>query len=62
VDQKTRELIAQAELLWERFQQTLDLYEGVLARTRTVSTEIERRIARVLSEAQKNRHNPNKRA
>jgi hypothetical protein len=60
VDQKTRELIAQAELLWEQFQQTVSLYEDFLARTRTVGTEIERRVTRVLSEAEKNRHNPDK--
>ena len=60
MDQKTRELIAQAELLWEQFQQTVSLYEDFLARTRTVGTEIERRVTRVLSEAEKNRHNPDR--
>jgi hypothetical protein len=61
VDQKTRELIAQAELLLGQFQQVLDLYEGLLTRTRTVGTEIEKRITRVLSEDEKNRHNPDRR-
>jgi hypothetical protein len=61
LDQQTRELIAQAESLWEQFQQTVSLYEDFLARTRKVGTEIERRVARVLSEAEKDRHNPDRR-
>jgi hypothetical protein len=61
LDQQTRELIAQAELLWEQFQQTVSLYEDFLARTHKVGTEIEMRVARVLSEAEKDRYNPNRR-
>jgi hypothetical protein len=60
VDEKTRELIEQAELLLKQFKQTLDLYESLLKRTRTVGTEIEMRVTRVLYELEKDRHNPDK--
>lgn len=58
MDQKTRELIAQAELLLEQFQQTLALYEGLIRRTHKVGRQIEQRIARVLCASAKDRHNP----
>jgi hypothetical protein len=60
VDERTRELIAQAELLLKQFKQTLDLYEGLLTRTRTVGTEIEMRVTRVLYELEKDRYNHDK--
>jgi hypothetical protein len=60
VDQQTRELVAQAELLLGRFQETLSLYEDLLARAEVIGMEIVQRVAHALSEAEKNQHNPDR--
>jgi hypothetical protein len=60
VEQQTRELVVQAESLLGRLQETLSLYEDLLARTRTVGMEIVQRVAHVLSAAEKNQHDLDK--
>ena len=62
MDEQTQELIAQVQLLLERFQQTQRWYEDLLARTRTVGAEIERRVAHALDEVENGRHNPDRHA